>query len=126
MWRSYDRPRPGSIYRLADDLTLQRGITYTFMPDGRSLRVPAMNRLQVRAEAQGHQEGEDNDIMQALQDILAGKKPTQGRGRFDAQGRPAGAPGGRRPAHRDGLRPIQVRRRPGRGPVGPALGAALD
>ena len=52
IWRSADHPMPGTIYRLPDDMSLQRGITYTFLPDGRSLRVPAMNRLDVRAAAQ--------------------------------------------------------------------------
>ena len=88
---------PGTIYRLPDDMTLQRGITYTFLPDGRSIRVPAMNRLDVRAAAQSHQEGEDGDIIQALQQILSGKR---GKARFDGQGRAQGpaapAPVGRR------------------------------
>ena len=116
---------PGTIYRLPDDMSLQRGITYTFLPDGRSIRVPAMNRLDVRAAAQGHQEGEDDDIMHALQQILGGKR---GKARFDGQGRahrlgPAGRRGaqsGRRapqrgpPARRDvrneGMRGMPVER----------------
>ena len=61
-WRYADRPRSGTIYDLPDDLTLQRGITYTFLPDGKAIRVPAMNRLNVRAAAQGHQEDEDGDM----------------------------------------------------------------
>ena len=107
IWRSADHPMPGTIYRLPDDMTLQRGITYTFLPDGRSIRVPAMNRLDVRAAAQGHQEGEDGDIMQALQQILTGKR---GKASFDGQGRAQGpaapAPVGRRrgPAARRDVR----------------------
>ena len=97
---------PGTIYRLPDDLTLQRGITYTFLPDGRSMRVPAMNRLDVRAAAQGHQEDEDKDIIQALQQILKGKRQTGGAPRFNEQGRAhrlapeRGGPAGRRGAVR--------------------------
>ena len=86
-WRFSDNPRPGTIYRLPDDLTLQRGITYTFLPDGRSIRVPAMNRLEVRAAAQGHQENEDTDIVEALQQLLSGKRPTAGKAAFDGVGR---------------------------------------
>ena len=62
---------PGTIYRLPDDLTLQRGITYTFLPDGRALRVPSMNRMSVRAAAQGHQENEDSDVVEALTQLIS-------------------------------------------------------
>ena len=109
---------PGSIYRLPDDLTLQRGITYTFLPDGKRIRVPAMNRMQVRAESQGHQEGEDADVMQALTALLSGKKAPRHR-RGGAV--PADGPGGIRhirggeprndpnePDHGAGLRPVAV------------------
>ena len=85
-WRSWDRPRVGTIYRLPDDLSLQRGITYTILPDGRNLRVPAMNRLVVRSQAQSHDDNEGNDIVQALQDMLKGKKPVKGRARFNRHG----------------------------------------
>ena len=99
MWRSWDRPRTGTIFRLPDDMQLQRGITYTILPDGRSLRVPAMNRLQVRAESQSHEEDGDHDAMQALTDILKGKKPVPGQARLDMRGRAHGnrAPGQGRP-----------------------------
>ena len=72
-WRSHDRPMPGSIYRLQDDRRLQRGITYTIMPDGKGLRVPANTRLGVRAAAESHERDQHADIMQALTDILKGK-----------------------------------------------------
>ena len=104
IWRSADHPMPGTIYRLPDDMSLQRGITYTFLPDGRSLRVPAMNRLDVRAAAQSHQDGEDGDIMQALQQILSGKR---GKATFDDQGR------ARRPADQR----VAGQRAPQRGPL---------
>ena len=118
MWRFYDRPMPGSIYRLPDDRTLQRGITYTFLPDGKAIRVPAMNRMQVRAESQGHQEGEDDDIMQTLTKLLSGKKdPKQYRNRRPHGQRQPGqrAPRGGmarddpgEPDHGAGLRPLNV------------------
>ena len=94
-WRYADNPRPGSIYRLPDDMSLQRGITYTFLPDGRSMQVPSMNRMMVRASAEGHQENENQDIMSALQQIISGKRPTAGSARFNHLGR-AHVPQGRR------------------------------
>ena len=113
---------PGTIYRLPDDMSLQRGITYTFLPDGRSLRVPAMNRLDVRAAAQSHQDEEDGDIMQALQQILSGKR---GKATFDDQGRarrpadhrvagqraPQRGPAARRDMHGEGVRGMAVNMR---------------
>tara|TARA_B100000809_G_scaffold213444_1_gene217790 strand:- start:44 stop:394 length:351 start_codon:yes stop_codon:yes gene_type:complete len=114
MWRFHDHPMPGTIYRLPDDLTLQRGITYTFLPDGRRMRVPAMNRLDVRAEAQGHQENEDTDIAQALKQLLGGKKPTGDDARFDRAGRARrphrqqAAPAVRRDVHGQGMRGIPM------------------
>ncbi len=82
-WRSWDRPLVGTIYRLPDDLSLQRGITYTILPDGRSLRVPAMNRLIVRSQAQSHQDDEGSDIVQALQNLIKGRAPTRGQARYN-------------------------------------------
>ena len=113
---------PGTIFRLPDDLTLQRGITYTFLPDGRRIRVPAMNRMQVRAESNSHQEGEDDDIMGALQRMLSGKKgkqfkrkrhgrrvgPARGAGGLKAGGPARFDPGGADPVGQGGLRPVQV------------------
>jgi len=109
-WRSWDRPRTGTIFRLPDDMHLQRGITFTILPDGRSLRVPSMSRMQVRAESQGHEENADHDVMQALTDILQGKKPVAGRARHNRRGQ---AVGNRREqdgirAGREGLRPVQA------------------
>ena len=77
----------GTIFRLPDDMRLQRGITFTIMPDGRSLRVPAMSRLQVRAESESHEQDQGNGMMKALQDILKGKKPVPGRVRHNRRGR---------------------------------------
>lgn len=119
-WRSHDRPMPGSIYRLQDDRRLQRGITYTIMPDGKGLRVPANTRLGVRAAAESHERDQHADIMQALTDILKGKKPVEGRAKFNRHGK---AHGNRVPIDQpqrqirgapvrveqgDGLRPVNV------------------
>ena len=97
---------PGSIYRLPDILSLQRGITYTILPDGKRLRVPAMSRLEVRAAAENHTDKEGHDMMQALQDILAGKKPVEGRARHNHRGQ---AFGNRMPEHRHPMRGAEAR-----------------
>ena len=89
-WRSWDRPMVGTYYKLPDETSLQRGITYTILPDGRSLRVPSMSKLEVRAQSQSHNEDGDHDMMQALQDILMGKKPVAGRARMNQRGQAAG------------------------------------
>ena len=77
----------GTIFRLPDAVQLVRGITFTILPDGRSLRVPTMNRNEVRAQSQGHEEDQDKKIMQALQDVLSGKKPVAGRAAFGRRGK---------------------------------------
>ena len=80
----------GTIFRLPDEMSLQRGITFTIMPDGRSLRVPPMHKLTVRAESQSHEEDGDHDMVQALQDLLGGKKPVRGRAQYNNKGRAHG------------------------------------
>jgi len=116
-WRSWDRPRPGSVYSTPDDLSLQRGYTFTFMPDGRMKKVPAMMRQDVRAQSESHAENEGHDIVQALQDLVAGRKPVPGRARFNRHGQAHGNrivehPGvrGRGPVHRghEELRPAVI------------------
>ena len=54
-WRFLDRPRPGSVYRLPDNTALQRGITFTVIPDGRRMQVPPVFRNEVQALAEKHQ-----------------------------------------------------------------------
>ena len=110
--RSWDRPRPGTIFRLPDIPSLVRGVTFTIMPDGKHMRVPTMNRQIVKAQNQQHSDNESGDIMQALQDILKGKKPVDDRARFDNVGRVRRG-GGRERAQmpdagrgRGGLRPV--------------------
>ena len=90
--RFYDQPMPGTIYRMRDDPTIVRGITYTFLPDGKSIRVPAMNRLLVRAAAESHNNDESGEIMQALQNIIMGKKGKQFNKKGQAGAAPHGAP----------------------------------
>jgi len=112
---------PGTIFRLPDITSLQRGITYTILPDGKSIRVPAMTRLTVRANAESHNKKEGDDIMQALQDLLAGKKPVEGRAHFNRRGQARGnqvmpdRPNIR--AHGDGVRPARVEPGGGGGPA---------
>ncbi len=81
---------PGTIFRLPDDPHLQRGITYTILPDGKSLRVPDMHRMNVRAAADSHEADQHTEIMQALTDILQGKKPVPGRARYNKHGQAHG------------------------------------
>ena len=44
------------------------------------MRVPAMNRAEVRAQSNKHAEGEEGEIMQAIHDLMHGKIPQAGRG----------------------------------------------
>ncbi len=122
MWRSHDRPMPGTIFRLPDITSLQRGITYTILPDGKSIRVPAMSRLDVRANAESHQEKEGGDIMQALQDIIAGKKTVPGRAHFNRRGQARGRQLVDKPEVRahggdPGMRPARIEPAYGSGPA---------
>ena len=86
-WRFLDRPRPGSVYRLPDNTALQRGITFTVIPDGRRMQVPPMFRNEVQALAEKHQASENADIVQALQNIIQGRKPQPNEARLGADGR---------------------------------------
>ena len=112
----------GTIFRLPDDIQLQRGITFTILPDGQSMRVPVMHRQEVRAQNEAHAQNEQHDMVEALQDILQGKKPVRGRARFNRQGQ---AHGNRVEAQvqrmrelvgqgRAGLRPVVEHRAPAR------------
>ena len=80
----------GTIFRLPDDHVLQRGVTFTILPDGRSMRVPVMNKLQVQAENQKHADDEGGGIMQALQNLIKGRKTMPGEAQRDGQGRHRG------------------------------------
>ena len=122
-WRCADNPRPGSIYRLPDIPSIQRGITYTYLPDGRAIQVPAMNKLIVNATAESHQEDENKNIVEALKNLVIGKAPSAGKARFDHIGRahvplsrrmdsliprPKRGPPVRNEIHGDGLRGLPI------------------
>ena len=65
---------PGTIFRLPDDTGLQRGITYTILPDGKMIQVPSMSRMMVRAASSSHDENDEQSIAKALKSLLEGKK----------------------------------------------------
>lgn len=81
----------GTIFNLPDQTYLQRGITFTILPDGRPLRVPAMNRQTVRSQSESHRADEGHDLVQALENILKGKAPVEGKARFNRHGVAHGA-----------------------------------
>ena len=97
-----------------------RGVTYTIMPDGKRTRVPTMSRQVVRAENQQHADTESGDMMQALQDILQGKKPVDDRARFNHMGRARRQPG--RGAHAREREPMRPDAGMGRGGLRPVAG----
>ena len=114
-WRSWDRPMVGTIFKLPDQTYLQRGVTFTILPDGRPLRVPAMHRQTVRSQSESHREDEGHDLVQALENILKGKAPVEGKARFNKHGVAHGARrqlgrapirGGPAPFGDQGLRPV--------------------
>ena len=109
-FRSWDRPMPGTIFRMIDDMSLQRGITYTILPDGRSLRVPAMARINVRAHADSHAEDDGQDMVRQLTRILEGKKPSRDRSRdqHGARGQRQGLREVLQAPQREGLQHMRV------------------
>ena len=137
-YRFHDNPMKGSTYGLHDDasrilsrsrpsrLYMQpvreqvRGVTFTIMPDGRNKRVPTMNRQMVRAQNQHHADNEGRDIVQALQNIMQGKKPVDGKARFDRMGRARSQPG--RGAHAREREPMRPDAGMGRGGLRPVPG----
>ena len=62
-----------------------------------------MSRLSVRAKADSHGHDEHDDIVQALTDLLEGKKPVKGRARFNKHGQAHG----NRVQHQSGNKPIR-------------------
>ena len=75
-YRYTDYPRPGSIYRLPDDMRLQRGPTLVRLPGGREVRVPATERRSIATASQGHDMNSAQSKMAMMMAILSGK-PTQ-------------------------------------------------
>ena len=94
-WRFFDTPLVGSWRHLPDDLSLQRGPTIVILPDGRRIRVPAMTKRLVQAPGDAHDAKDGDDIVQALQAMLQGKKAP-------AVGRVGRVPMQRAQAHRGG------------------------
>ena len=71
--RYTDYPMPGSIFRLPDDMRLQRGPTLVRLPGGREVRVPATERRSVATPSQQHDMNSAQARMQMMMAILAGK-----------------------------------------------------
>jgi len=73
-----------------------------------------MSRLSVRADSQSHEENGDHDIVEALQNILKGKKPVAGKARHNRLGQAFGnrmqeqAHVGQQAGHAEGLRVAEV------------------
>jgi len=104
---------PGTIFRMIDDMSLQRGITYTILPDGRSLRVPAMARINVRAHADSHAEDDGQDMVRQLTRMLQGKKAVpssrdRSRQQRDARGQRQGLREVLQAPAREGLQHMRV------------------
>ena len=64
---------PGSIYRLPDDMRLQRGPTLVRLPGGREVRVPANERRDIATASQQHDMNSAQSRMQMMMALLSGK-----------------------------------------------------
>lgn len=74
-WRFYDQPMRGWVYRTPDDVSLQRGITFTILPDGRRLRVPRMQKIyRDNTDNDEHDDEYGSAMMKMLADIIGGGK----------------------------------------------------
>jgi hypothetical protein len=69
---NYDRK--GTILRLPDDRRLVRGHTYTILPNGRMVKVPAALKQKVSAPAEVHDQEEGAEIMDVLKALMEGRK----------------------------------------------------
>ncbi len=69
---NYDRK--GSILTLPDYLRLVRGHTYTILPNGRMVKVPAALKQKVSAPAEVHDQEEGAEIMDVLRSLMEGRK----------------------------------------------------
>ena len=70
-YRYTDYPMPGSIYRLPDDMRLQRGPTLVRLPGGREVRVPATERRSVATQSQQHDMNSAQARMQMMMALCA-------------------------------------------------------
>ena len=73
-WRYFDYPIVGSIFRLPDIKALVRGPTIVRLRTGREVRVPASNPRQVSAPAQKHDSVDARFHLEALHNLLKGKR----------------------------------------------------
>ena len=85
-WRFSDHPMPGWIYRLPDIPELVRGVTFTII-DGNATEVPSMQRNMVRASSEGHADKEHDEIVEALQNLIGGRRAQPGDAERDGAGR---------------------------------------
>jgi len=69
---NYDRK--GAIWRLPDDERLQRGYTYTILPDGRMVKVPASLKQKVHAPSQVHEQKHGSEMVELLKSLMEGRK----------------------------------------------------
>jgi len=114
-WRYFDYPIVGSIFRLPDIKSLVRGPTIVRLRTGREVRVPASNPKRVSAPAQQHDSVDANYHLQALTNMLHGR-------RGKAPGKVAGISYDRR---RHALPDNRIFNRPHRGHRGQIEGVAL-
>jgi len=114
-WRYFDYPIVGSIFRLPDIKSLVRGPTIVRLRTGREVRVPASNPKRVSAPAQQHDSVDANFHLQALTNMLHGR-------RGKAPGKVAGISYERR---RHALPDNRIFNRPHRGRPGQIEGVAL-
>ena len=73
--RYTDYPMPGSIYRLPDDMRLQRGPTLVRLPGGREVRVPANERRNIATASQQHDTNSAQARMQMMMALLNSVSP---------------------------------------------------
>ena len=86
-WRFHDHPLRGHWRHLPDDTSLVRGATIVIMPDGRRMRVPAMQRRFVKAPGDSHDVSEADKILKSLQAMVQGKKAPEPAPHRQAAGR---------------------------------------
>jgi hypothetical protein len=73
-YRFADYPRPGSIYRLPDIVSLVRGPTLVRMPSGQDIRVDARLKMESPNPANVHDEAKGQSSLEDLLKILKGDK----------------------------------------------------
>ena len=69
---NYDRK--GAIWRLPDDERLVRGYTYSVLPDGRMVKVPAALKQHAGAPSEIHDQKAGSEMVELLRALMEGKK----------------------------------------------------